>query len=165
MRCSAELACVDPGQVGLIWPEVAPRLRRAILRTGLSAFADVERDVLDGRALLWLALSGDREEVAIDAVATTRLEQTDAGKVCVIVACEGRGRYRWLPLIGGIESYAKAEGCRSVRIFGRKGWLRTLDSYRQTHVIIQKEFEMTINFDDLDSPLSYADQTRRSYHG
>ena len=139
MRCSAELACVDPRQIGLIWPQVAARLRRAILRTGLSAFVDVERDVLDGRALLWLALSRDSEEVAIDAVATTRLEQTDRGKVCVIVACEGRGRHRWLPLIGGIESYARAEGCCSVRIFGRKGWRRVLDDYQQTHVIIQKE--------------------------
>jgi hypothetical protein len=123
----------------LIWPQVAPRLRRAILRTGLSAFADVERDVLDGRALLWLALSQSDGEIVIDAVATTRLEQTDAGKVCVIVACEGRGRHRWLPLIGGIEAYAKAEGCRSVRIFGRNGWQRVLGGYRHTHVIIQKE--------------------------
>ena len=139
MRCSAELACVDPGQVGLIWPEVAPRLRRAILRTGLSAFADVERDVLDGRALLWLALSQSNGEIVIDAVATTRLERTDAGKVCVIVACEGRGRHRWLPLISGIETYAKTEGCRGMRIYGRKGWLRALDGYRHTHVIIQKE--------------------------
>jgi hypothetical protein len=139
MRCSAELACVDPRQVGQIWPRVAPRLRRAMLRTGLSAFADVERDVLDGRALLWLALSRHSMEVAIDAVATTRLEQADAGKVCVIVACEGRERHRWLPLIGGIETYAKSEGCCSVRIFGRKGWRRVLDGYAQTHVIIEKE--------------------------
>ncbi|MGJ4884727.1 MULTISPECIES: hypothetical protein [unclassified Bradyrhizobium] len=139
MHCSAELACVDPGQVGLIWPKVAPRLRRAILRTGLSAFADVERDVLDGRALLWLALSQEGDIIAIDAVATTRLELTDAGKVCVIVACEGRGRYRWLPLIGGIETYAKTESCRGMRIYGRKGWLRALADYRHTHVIIQKE--------------------------
>lgn len=139
MRCSAELACVDPGQVGLIWPQVAHRLQRAISRTGLSAFVDVERDVLDGRALLWLALSQSDGEVVIDAVATTRLERTDAGKVCVIVACEGRGRHRWLPLIGGIEAYAKAEGCRSVRIFGRKGWQRVLDGYAQTHVIMEKE--------------------------
>jgi len=139
MRCSAELACVDPDQVALIWPQVAPRLRQAILRTGLSAFADVEHDVLNGFALLWLAMSREDAAFAIDAVATTRLEQTDAGKVCVIVACEGKARRRWLPLIRGIEAYAKAEGCRSVRIFGRRGWQRVLDGYAQTHVIIQKE--------------------------
>lgn len=139
MHCLAELACVDPGQVGLIWPQVAPRLRRAILRTGLSAFADVERDVLDGRALLWLALSESQGEVVIDAVATTRLEATDAAKICVIVACEGRYRRRWLPLIEGIEAYARAERCSRVRIFGRKGWHRVLNGYAMTRVIIEKE--------------------------
>ncbi|GLH77487.1 hypothetical protein SSBR45G_23950 [Bradyrhizobium sp. SSBR45G] len=139
MRCSAELACVDPGQVGLIWPQVAARVRRAVLRTGLSAFADIERDVLAGRALLWLALSRDGDTVAILSVATTRIEVTETGKICVIVACQGRDRRRWLPLIGGIETYARAEGCRSVRIFGRKGWQRVLDGYAQTHVIMEKE--------------------------
>jgi hypothetical protein len=139
MPCSAELACVDPEHVGAIWPQVAPRLRLAIQRTGLSAFADVARDVLAGRALLWLALSRDGEIVTMDAVAMTRLERTDVGLVCVIVACEGNKRHRWLPLLAGIEAYAKGEGCRSVRIFGRKGWQRVLDGYRQTHVIIQKE--------------------------
>ncbi|WP_257168573.1 hypothetical protein [Bradyrhizobium sp. SRS-191] len=139
MHCSAELACVDPGQVGLIWPLVAARVRRAVARTKLSAFADVEREVLDGCALLWLALGRDAGVVVIEAVATTRLEATDAGKVCVIVACAGSECRRWLSLIGGIEAYAKAEGCRSVRIFGRKGWQRVLDGYAQTHVVMEKE--------------------------
>ena len=96
MPCSVDLACVDPGQVGMIWPRVAPRLRRAIRRTGLSAFADIERDVLAGRALLWLALSGASGAAAIDAVAATRLELTETGMVCVITACEGQTMARWL---------------------------------------------------------------------
>ncbi|WP_315704538.1 MULTISPECIES: hypothetical protein [unclassified Bradyrhizobium] len=137
-RSSAELACVSPDHVQCAWPLVASRLQRAIRRTGLSAFADIERDVLAGRSLLWLALSS---AIAIDAVATTSLQLTDAGKVCVITACEGKGMARWLPLIAGIEAYAKAEGCRSVRVFGRKGWLRALDGYRQRHVIMDKEIE------------------------
>lgn len=41
---------------------------------------------------------------------------------------------RWLPLIDQIEIYARAEGCRRVRIFGRKGWLRALEGFEQkTH--------------------------------
>lgn len=141
MRCSAELACVDPEHVRTIWPIVAPRLRRAIRRTGLSAFADIERDVLAGRALLWLALSGASGAATINAVAATRLELTETGMVCVITACEGQTMARWLPLISGIETYAKTEGCRGMRIYGRRGWLRALNGYRQTHVIIQKELK------------------------
>ncbi|MGJ4945886.1 hypothetical protein ACQR1W_35355 [Bradyrhizobium sp. HKCCYLS1011] len=140
-RPKAELACVGPHQVHRVWPLVASRLQRATGRTGLSAFADIERDVLSGHSLLWLALGGDSNAVAIDAVAATSLQLTDAGKVCVITACEGKGMARWLPLIAGIEAYAKAERCQHVRIFGRKGWLRALQGYRQRHVIMDKEIE------------------------
>jgi hypothetical protein len=136
---TAELTCVNPADVQLIWPLVSQRLSAATRRTGISAFADIEHAILDGDALLWLALSADGADIHIDAVAATRLELTEAGKVCVIVVCGGRNMPRWLPLIAGIEAYANAEGCRSVRIYGRKGWLRVLDGYRQTHVIMEKE--------------------------
>jgi hypothetical protein len=139
MRCSAELACVDPKRVHEIWPHVAPLLRKATARTGLSAFADIERDILNGNALLWLAISDEGGAAAIDAAASTSLQQTDSGKVCVITACAGANRTRWLPLINHIEAYAKAEGCRCVRIFGRKGWLRVLAGYRETSVVLDKQ--------------------------
>jgi hypothetical protein len=135
----AELVCVDPARVREIWPHVAPLLRRAILRTGLSAFADIERDVLAGDALLWIATSCEESRLVIDAVASTSLQQSEAGKTCVITACAGTNMSRWLPLISHVEAYAKGEGCIRVRIFGRKGWLRALQGYRATNVIIDKE--------------------------
>jgi hypothetical protein len=136
---SVELVCADPKRVHEIWPIVAPLLRQATARTGLSAFADIERDVLAGDALLWIAVSGEGSRLAIDAAASTRLQQTDAGKVCVITACAGNDMSRWLPLIAGIENYARDEGCSCVRIFGRKGWLRALEGYRERHIVLDKE--------------------------
>ncbi|WP_340672461.1 hypothetical protein [Bradyrhizobium ottawaense] len=112
----------------------APLLRRATVETGLSAFAAIECDILTGRSLLWVAWNG----AVIGAVASTSLQQTDAGKVCVITACAGTDMTRWLPLIRGIEAYAQVEGCRCVRIFGRKGWARVLKGYQQTYAIIDK---------------------------
>jgi hypothetical protein len=137
----AELVCVGPADARDVLPLIASRIRAAIRRTGLSDAGTIESDLACGRALLWLALGGTEEDVTVDAVATTRLELTDAGQVCVITACEGKNMALWLPLIRGIEHYAKAEGCRCVRIFGRKGWLRVLKDYRQTHVIIDKELD------------------------
>lgn len=131
---SIELVCIDPEQVRSIWPMAAPLLRRATAETGLSTFAAIERDILVGASLLWVAWNGS----AIEAAASTSLQQTDAGKVCVITACAGTDMKRWLPLIRGIEAYAQAEGCRCVRIFGRKGWARVLAGYRQTYAIIDK---------------------------
>lgn len=134
---SVQLVCVNPEQVLYIWPFVASLLCSATTRTGLSAFAEIERDILSGKALLWIAWNGS----AIEAAASTSLQQTDAGKVCVITACAGADMARWLLLIGSIEAYARDEGCTCVRIFGRKGWARVLDGYRQTHAIIDKRLE------------------------
>jgi hypothetical protein len=130
----ARLICVDPKLVHLIWPHVVPLLRGAIARTGISAFADIERESLGGDALLWIAVSGKCSVAAIEAVASTSLQQTDAGKVCVITACADTNMSRWLPLVAGIEAYARDESCKRVRIFGREGWLRVLNGYRQTNV-------------------------------
>jgi hypothetical protein len=131
---SAQLICVDPGRVHEIWPAVAPLLKQAIAKTGLAEFATIECDILNSSALLWIAWNGH----GIEAAASTSLQRTDAGKVCVITACAGSRMAGWLPLIRGIEAYAQAEGCCCVRIFGRKGWARVLDGYEQTHAIIDK---------------------------
>jgi len=133
-RHHAQLVCVDPDHVREVWPVVAPLIERAIVTTGLSSFAAIERDILVGASLLWVAWTGS----VIEAAASTSLQQTDAGKVCVITACAGTGMAGWLPLIRGIEAYAQAEGCRCVRIFGRKGWARVLEGYEQTYAIIDK---------------------------
>lgn len=104
-------------------------IRAAIERTDLSEFAGIEKQVLAGDQLLWLAISDH-----IEAAATTHL----SNNVCTIVACSGHQRERWLPLFRQIENYAKAEGCRCIRIYGRKGWERVLDGYRVEHVILEK---------------------------
>jgi hypothetical protein len=132
---SAELVCVDPKRVGDFWPHVGPLLRAACRRTGLNAFADIEVDILSGRSLLWVAWNGK----AIEAAAATILINSEIGKVCIITACGGNDMPRWLPLIGKIEIYARAEGCTRVRIYGRRGWLRVLDGFEERHVIMDKE--------------------------
>lgn len=134
---STELACIDPSRAPEIWPSVAPLLKQAIARTRLAQFATIEREILGGLSLLWVAWNSR----GIEAAASTSLQQTDAGKVCVITACAGSDMARWLPLIRGIESYAREEGCCCVRIFGRKGWARVLGGYEQTYAVIDKRLK------------------------
>lgn len=138
-RSSAELICVDPEFVHQVWPLAEPLLRRAVARTGLSAFCEIEREILCGNALLWLAVEDAGGKVAILAAASTSLQRTDAGKVCVITACAGEDMRRWLNLIGRIEEFARNEDCICVRIYGRKGWLRALDGYQQKYIVVDKE--------------------------
>lgn len=105
-------------------------IRVAIERTGLSDFAEIEKDVLEGRQLLWLAVS-DR----IEAAATTHLSRN----ICTLTACGGHQRERWLSLFVRIEKYARDEGCHTMRLYGRKGWARVLDGYRVEHVVMEKQ--------------------------
>lgn len=129
MPSLADLICVDPAQVSKFWPFARHLIKAAVDRTDLSKFEDIERAVLSGEHLLWLAWNEK-----IEAAATTHL----SNNVCILVACGGHDRERWLPLFAKIEQYAKDEGCRCVRIYGRKGWERVLTGYKIEHVILER---------------------------
>lgn len=130
----AELICVPPERVSEFWPHVAPLIRSAIERTELSDPNDIERDILGGASLLWLAWAD-----GIEAAAASQVVNVGDKKVCIITACGGSNRDRWLPLIEGIENYARQIGCSCVRIYGRKGWLRVLNGYEARHVVMDKD--------------------------
>ena len=123
-RSAPQLVCVDPHRIAEFWPPIALLLKRAILRTDLNCFDEIERDVRAGRSLVWLVWSGE-----IEAAVITSLIKTDMSKVCVLTACGGKDMRRWLALLETIEVYARAEGCSRMRIFGRKGWQRVLANY------------------------------------
>lgn len=133
MHCTVELVCIDPAKIKEIWPQARQLIKAAIDHTGLSDFDAIECDVLRGDQLLWLA-KGE----TIEAAATTQLVKIGDRKICIIVACSGRHRERWLPLRARVEAYAKAEGCKYIRLYGRKGWQHELSDYRVEHVIMEK---------------------------
>lgn len=118
-----------------MWPHVEPMFRSAIERTAMGTLADIKREVLHGNALLWVAWDGK----SILAAWATVLQPEDAGLVCVVLACGGRAMQEWLPHVGKIEDYARAEGCARTRVTGRKGWSEVLDGYREKHVVLEKE--------------------------
>jgi hypothetical protein len=130
-----DLICVDPKRVHEIWPHVVELIHGAVKRTNLSHTLDIDDDVLHGHGLLWLACDGPK----ILAAMTTSLVSTDRDKVCILTACAGEEMDLWLPLLGKIEAYAKAEGCACVRIYGRKGWARVLKDYRVEQVVLERQ--------------------------
>ena len=129
-----ELVCVDPARVSDFWPFVEKSLRAAIEINEISDFDCLERDVLDGKQLLWLAVNGK----TIEACATTALVKPFNRKICIITACSGHHRERWLHLKKSIEEYAKNEGCAEIELFGRRGWERALDDYKVHAIILRK---------------------------
>lgn len=129
------LLCVDPEKVNEVWPHVEPLLATAMLRSGEMTMADMLSRLQDRRLLLWLVWDGTE----IVSALVTELAQTISGKVCVIVAMGGKGRDRWLHLTSQLEEFARAEGCRAMRLYGRRGWKRVMRDYRETRIILEKD--------------------------
>src|SRR5262249_54913725 len=90
LRC--QLICIDPAQAHEFWPHVASLIRAAMEKGRLSSYADVERAVRNGHALLWLAWNGE----TVKAAAVAELTRANGETFCTIVACGGHDRSQWL---------------------------------------------------------------------
>jgi hypothetical protein len=133
------LICVPPARVHEFWPHARALIKAAMERGDISPFVCVEHAVLTGDALLWLAWDADARAIA--AACVTELQKVGARKFCGIVGCGGKDMHRWLPLLAGVEDYARAEGCAAMRIMGRAGWARILPDYRRKRVILEKQLD------------------------
>jgi hypothetical protein len=71
-----ELVCIDPARVG--WPQVSPLLKAACHRNKLSAFADIEADLLQPAV--------DHNGRSAESAAGTILINSEVGKVFAAVA-------------------------------------------------------------------------------
>lgn len=130
-----DLVCVDPKRIHEVWPLVKDRLHRATERTQASDWQDDVDRIMSGDALVWLAWDGSQ----IAGVATTELVKFNGDLHCYITGCGGDKGENWLHLIGGLEKFAKDEGCKSIRILGRPGFRRVLSGYAERLVLLEKE--------------------------
>ncbi len=125
-----KLVCVNPNNVGNLWPHVRGIIKRAIDR-GHTDWGFLERNLYSGSWLLWLIWDGEQIKGAV----VTGL----VGDACEIIACAGDDYREWIHLISEIEDYARAEGMTSMRLIGRRGWSRVLRDYKQTLVMLEKK--------------------------
>ena len=133
---SVEFACIDPARVWGVWPLVSHWIKAAMRRGDFGTFRRIEDDVLSGGALLWVFWDGTE----ISSAVVTQIGIVESGKVCTIIACGGDKVLINLKQLSRIEGYARKEGCRAMRIVGRKCWARALKEYKQTRVVLEKEF-------------------------
>ena len=127
------LVCVDPTQIEDFLPHVAEQIARAC-RRGLHDYEGSLRALRGGQALLWLVWDGEQ----VLASLTTELHRINGRKLCFIATLGGQNREQWIGLISEIEKFARAEGCQSVIIMGRKGWSRALPEYHTRGLILER---------------------------
>ena len=132
-----DAVCVPPDQTALAWPFIEKYVKAAIAETSMVDIDMLRRKLATGEYLLWLACEG-REVLA---AAVTSLEKANGVKFATIIICGGHSMERWVSLIGRLEAWARVEGARHISIWGRRGWLRVLDGYRDKAVILEKELK------------------------
>ena len=137
-KAECRLICVDPARVRELEPVAVPLIRRAVERCGDWSVEAIWSALCERRMLLWLVV---RDELAVEGVLVTRLEQTPKDLVCVIVLCAGQHLLRSRHLIGTIEQFARVEGCARLRLQGRRGWRRVFADYSEPFITLEKNLE------------------------
>ena len=131
---------ITPVQVPMVWPNVAPLLEKAIDRGDGTMTLDGLRSMCETRdGQLWVIL-GDTQESC--AAAVTAIQNSDALRYLLILALGGMDMYAWIHALDEtLSRFAKAHGCSQVRLIGRPGWARVLESIgaKQVSVVLAKE--------------------------
>ena len=116
-----------------LWPFAEDLIKAAFEHTGCAGIDATRDDVLSGKSLLWITWNG----LLIEAALVTKITKPYDTKVCILVACAGKGN--WPVLIETIEDYARLEGCTRIQFTGRTGWKRAMQNYHQIGVVMERE--------------------------
>jgi hypothetical protein len=118
---------LSPQEVLRLWPTIEQDVAKALVHgiDELTPF-DICRQALDGKIQVWLTVDTDKNIVC---TTTTRFLSYPGTKALQIITCTGTGR-RWEEFFHqhrAVEDFAKAQGCTSIQVWGRKGWSRRLN--------------------------------------
>ena len=129
-----EVFCLSPDEIDPLKEVYWHHLERLERETGLALASDMRLDLLEGRKQLW--------GIGTQGIALTEVLKTPQGLTCLICGACGtetaKGQIN--TLLCAIEAWARNIGCTRMMLQGRRGWLRKLRSYRQTGIILEKEF-------------------------
>lgn len=115
------------------WPLAVPFLELAVLESALCetgarvpSIIELEDDVREGFNQLWLVADGYCNVVGAGVTQLLWLDPNT--KICEIRAFGGDMKACKVCL-STVEGFADAEGCKSIRTTGRRGWLRVLSGW------------------------------------
>jgi hypothetical protein len=128
------LLAVPPELAAQGWERGREFVYAACARSEISDPELIKLDVLNARALLWLACDGTN----VVGAGVTQLFTQAGKKVCEIVSWGARDQKRCAPLLRDIENFARAEECNLVRLVGRKGWAKHMKDYSAKAVVLEK---------------------------
>jgi hypothetical protein len=122
------LYLVPKDDLDFYWPLVCKYIQSALdLSNGESDIEDILKMLQEEELGLWIAWSQELKRPV--ACCTTMIQDYPKKKVCTIVHFGGDTFLEVGNLIPKIQRYAKEQGCQSMRVYGRKAWVKRLTSY------------------------------------
>ena len=125
-----ELRCYSSDQIPSIWPVARPLIKKALDRGSNYTINEVYEGLCTKTMQLWMW--GE------DAALVTSI-QTKAGKTfCLLLSLGGSDMSVWFQYLPLVEDWAKDQGAKEVRVYGRLGWKR-LTGYDIDYVRLSKK--------------------------
>lgn len=136
------LVLVRKEDVDLVWPKAKKFVENALSRGVQSDYTPeyIHAQLKAGRSQMSLAFK-QRELVMVLTTEISCLLDKAKTRVCVITSFSAENMdevEQYLPIL---ERYAKMEDCKSIRLFGRHGWIRRLrdHGYNQPWIALEKK--------------------------
>jgi hypothetical protein len=127
----AELIPVPADHVAELWPIAEPLLAPELPNIDMTAEA-LRQACENDAAQLWAMLKRDR----IIGAMVTILTPVDR---CLVAICCGKRLWDYLPLRNDLYAWAKEQGMKEVRFYGRKALTRLMPECKPVGVILSKE--------------------------
>lgn len=129
----------QPETLDQLWPHALPHLKRFSEETLLLNTEQIYEALKTNNKQLWMV----EREGEVVLVVVTEVRDADAGPVCCIKIASGTAGHEALrEICDEIERWAGSIGCAALEIYGRKGWARVLDGFKQIGVILEKDLRM-----------------------
>lgn len=117
------------------WGEIAALVGRAVAENGAWYTTDSIREAAKAGDMQIWRISGPERLLG---VGVTEIRNYPSGRrICWIFALAGVEFDSWAHCIDTIKEWAKANGCHSVAMHGRKGWVKKLKGWRELAVVLE----------------------------
>lgn len=140
MSGDLELHGILSHQIDCVWHHVLPMLEKSLgYADGKYSAEKILGFLLSKQMQLWIAIRAGSPEIR--AFAITEIIHYPEKKVMLIMFASGKKSCEWIHFIEELKGFAQHHDCRSIEIYGRKGWERKLRpfGYVKIHYVYRLE--------------------------
>ena len=126
---------VEVDDIPVIWENVLPLINLSQVEGNEMSQEDFFESLMNQDMQLWVAL----EDTEVVACMVTRIVSYPQKRLLRFVFIGGEGMDKWLENLPIVENFALINGCTSLEIWGRKGWIKILKDWECKYHIITKD--------------------------